>query len=212
MNKSLLSTYSNENSDQGAALRDPFTLERYAQFARHLQPGARDVIDVGCAEGRGGERLKELVPGLRLTGLDCVAERLDRLPSCYDGRLHGLTTELPVEDRSYDAIVAGEFLEHLYPGDVDPTLCEFQRVLRIGGRLLLTTPNPYSLRMRLKGGTVFGTAHLTQHFPRILKRRLMAHGFGRVRLIGSGRATRRLGEWCPWLSIYGSYLVRADKL
>lgn len=87
-------------------------------------------------------RLKQLNPKLTLLGLDCVQERLDALPECYSQNMHGLSTNIPIEDRSVDVIVAGEFLEHLYPADVDITLCEFQRVLKIGGRLLLTTPNP----------------------------------------------------------------------
>jgi hypothetical protein len=111
-----------------------------------------------------------------------------------------------------DAIVAGEFLEHLYPSDVDPTLCEFQRVLRIGGVLLMTTPNPYSLNMRRRKGSVYGVAHLTQHFPEVLSLRLKMHGFSKVRVCGSGRASLKVGEKFPWLSVYGSYLISAVKV
>lgn len=117
-----------------------------------------------------------------------------------------------MDDRSCDAIVAGEFLEHLYPSDVDATLCEFQRILAIGGTLLMTTPNPYSLNMRKQRGTVYGVAHLTQHFPEVLKLRLKMHGFSKIRLIGSGKATRHFGEWLPFLSVYGSYLIAARKI
>jgi SAM-dependent methyltransferase len=206
-----LDAYSTGNSDQEIALSDSFTLDRYAQFSRHLPPGVVKVLDVGCAEGRGGAHLKGLVPGIKLAGLDCVAERLESLPDAYESKVHGLTHQIPVADLTYDAVVAGEFLEHLYPSDVDPTLCEFQRILKIGGRLLLTTPNPNSIKMRVRGGSVFGVAHLTQHFPRLLRHRLMLHGFSRVRLIGSGKAIRHFGERFPLLSIYGSYLVVADK-
>jgi hypothetical protein len=111
-----------------------------------------------------------------------------------------------------DGIVAGEFLEHLYPSDVDPTLCEFQRVLRIGGILLMTTPNPYSLNMRRRKGSVYGVAHLTQHFPEVLSWRLKMHGFSKVRICGSGRASLKVGEKFPWLSVYGSYLISAVKV
>jgi hypothetical protein len=95
---------------------------------------------------------------------------------------------------------------------VDPTLCEFQRILAIGGSLLMTTPNPYSLKMRKRNGSVYGVAHLTQHFPQILRNRLMMHGFSHVRVIGSGKATRFLGEWFPILAVYGSYLIIAKKI
>jgi ubiquinone/menaquinone biosynthesis C-methylase UbiE len=209
---SKLEKYADENTAQTVAIEDGFSIERYAQFARHLPVDATDVLDVGCAEGRGGLELKRLRPELRLGGLDCVRERLDLLPECYSRKTLGLTNEIPEPDRSFDAVVAGEFLEHLYPADVDPTLCEFQRILKIGGTLLLTTPNPHSLRMRMRSGSVYGVAHLTQHFPKILKARLMFHGFSHVKIIGSGQATRYFGEWMPVLSVYGSYLIVGKKI
>lgn len=207
-----LSKYASENSAQVVAIEDTFSIERYRQFARHLPANAVRVVDIGCAEGRGGKELKSIRPEIQLMGLDCVEERHAELPDCYHTKILGLTNQIPLEDRSCDAIVAGEFLEHLYPADVDPTLCEFQRILDIGGTLLMTTPNPYSLKMRKRKGTVYGVAHLTQHFPKILKARLMMHGFSHVKIIGSGQATRYFAEWMPILSVYGSYLVSAKKI
>jgi ubiquinone/menaquinone biosynthesis C-methylase UbiE len=209
---SKLSQYATENSAQTVAIEDTFSLKRYQQFANHLPANAIRVVDIGCAEGRGGKELQSIRPEIELMGLDCVEERLAELPACYQSKILGLTNQIPLEDRTCDAILAGEFLEHLYPADVDPTLCEFQRILEIGGTLLMTTPNPYSIKMRLRKGTVYGTAHLTQHFPSILKNRLMLHGFSSVKLIGSGKATRYFGEWMPWLSVYGSYLIVAKKI
>lgn len=206
-----LDVYSRENAHQSVALSDGFSLERYAQFTRHLPPDARKILDVGCAEGRGGARMKEIRPDLEILGLDCVDERVKALPGCYAGGIVGLTTSIPAEDLTFDAVVAGEFLEHLYPADVDPTLCEFQRILKIGGRLLMTTPNPNSLKLRMRGGSVLGQAHLTQHDPAVLKLRLRLHGFRNVRLLGSGKAIRHFGSRFPWLSIYGSFLILADK-
>jgi len=194
------------------AIEDTFSLKRYQQFARHIPSNAIRVVDIGCAEGRGGKELKSIRPDIELIGLDCVEERLAKLPDCYNSKILGITNQIPLQDRSCDAIVAGEFLEHLYPADVDPTLCEFQRILEIGGTLLMTTPNPYSLKMRKRNGTVYGVAHLTQHFPEVLKMRLMLHGFSHVKIIGSGQATRYFGEWMPVRSVYGSYLIIGKKI
>lgn len=204
--------YEAQNLPQEGATTDEFTLERYTQFSRHLPPRTVSVLDVGCADGRGGARLKELRPNLSLAGLDCVEERLEALPPSYGRRILGLSTEIPAEDQSFDAIVAGEFLEHLYPADVDRTLCEFQRVLKIGGRLLMTTPHPTCILNRFFGRTVYGTSHLTQHHPKILVTRLLMHGFNKVVLRGSGKAIRKFGERFPVFGVYGSYLVRADKI
>ncbi len=129
---SQLSTYASQNAAQDSAVTDDFSIERYHQFAKHLPSSARHILDVGCAEGRGGQALKVLRPEIELSGLDCVPERLAALPVCYDHAIHGLTNDIPLNDRCCDVILAGEFIEHLYPADVDPTLCEFQRILAIG--------------------------------------------------------------------------------
>jgi len=206
-----MNDYSNLNVRLTGETQDSFTLERYRQFAAHLPKNCKKVLDVGSNDGRGGMALKEAAPKVSLYGLDCVAEWLAKLPACYAGAVEGMTTQIPSEDRSFDAIVAGEFLEHLYPRDVDTSLAEFQRVLEIGGRLLMTTPNPNSIKMKLKGRSVFGRSHLTQHHPDALKMRLRMHGFSRVRFMGSGKALRYFGSHFPCLSLYGSYLVIADK-
>jgi len=206
--------YEFQNIQEIASEHDEFTLERYEQFAKFLPKSFEytNILDVGSSTGRGGLRLKEIKPSIALTGLDCVQERLNVLPECYSNQVYGLSTKIPVEDRFFDAIVAGEFLEHLYPADVDQTLCEFQRVLKIGGRLLLTTPNPNYLKNKLEKKSVYGGSHLTQHFPQILKFRLLMHGFSGVKLNGSGKRSRYLGYSFPILAVYGSYLVVANKI
>ena len=208
----LLEKYEAYNLAQSEAEDDPFTLERYEQFHRYMPNGAISVLDVGAGIGRGGARLFELGPTFKLTALDIVKSRLDRLPVCYETKVLGSSTKIPAEDYSFDVIVAGEFIEHLYPADVDPTICEFQRILKVGGRLMMTTPNPGSFKLWYIGGTVYTVSHLTQHWPEEMKLRLRMHGFSRVRVIGSGKATRYFGSYFPIFSVYGSYLIIADKI
>lgn len=77
---------------------------------------------------------------------------------------------------------------------------------------MMTTPHPGSLKRWYKGGTVYTVGHLTQHWPKSMKQRLLLHGFSRVRILGSGKAIRWFGTRFPLFSVYGSYLVIADKL
>ena len=187
LDRDILEKYVKQNLEQVNSETDLFTGERYVQFHRFLQRDAKTILDVHINTGRGGQRLAELNSVYKLTALDCVQSRLEALPKCYCGVICGLSNAIPAEDQSFDAIVAGEFLEHLYPSDVDPTLCEFQRVPE-GRRPAINgaRPNPAYVRLWLSGGTVYTVSHLTQHWPGVLKSRLQAHGFSRSVSAGSG--------------------------
>ena len=50
-------------------------------------------------------------------------------------------TKLPFKDNSFDTIFNSEMIEHLYPQDSKKMLDEFFRVLKPGGKLIITTPN-----------------------------------------------------------------------
>ncbi|WP_018506421.1 class I SAM-dependent methyltransferase [Thiobacillus thioparus] len=200
------------NLTQPESEHDPFTEDRYRQFYKFLPTGTRSVLDIGCNTGRGGSVLKDLDNNLLIYGLDAVRDRLDRLPKdVYEQGVHGYSTKIPNEDGTYDAVVAGEFIEHLYQTDIDQTLGEIFRVLKIGGRLMLTTPNPYDLKRKWRGHSILGGAHVSQHFPDTLRIKLRMSGFSNVKIYGSGKVSRYLGMRFPMLSIYGSYLAIADK-
>ena len=156
--------------------------------------------------------LKTLDPHLCLTGVDCVADRLEQLPpGAYDRAVQGLSTSVPLPDLSVDVVVAGEIIEHLNPADVDQSLHEILRVLRRGGRLLLTTPNPGDIKKRVRGQSVLDDpSHLSQHTVGDLSSRLQRAGFVGIGWRGSGKMTRIIGERWP-LHIYGSYLMWGDK-
>lgn len=206
----VMDQYERVNTEQMGGELDSFSVARYRQFARH-SPDAVTILDIGCSTGRGGAEYARLRPRSVLWGVDVVQRRLDELPAVYERKFRATSTQIPVESLTADAVLAGEFLEHLTAADVDPTLCEFQRVLKVGGRLLLSTPNPGYLRLAMTGRSVYGPGHLTQHHPRVLRTRLMMHGFSKVRVRGSGRVSRYAGEHFPLLAIYGSYLIIADK-
>ena len=207
--------YASRNEQQEGSETDPFTESRYTQFARWL-PGAAasplKVLDVGCNTGRGGAVLKQRRPELSVFGLDLLQSRLDRLPrDIYSGTVCGSATQIPSDDETYDAVVAGEFIEHLLPMDAHRFVADAFRVLKVGGRILLTTPNPGDVKMRARGRTCLGGAHLSQHHPGTFKTVLQMYGFARVRTLGSGKVSWYLGERFPWLGIYGSYLAVGDK-
>lgn len=201
------------NRQQKNSETDTFTERRYRQFARRIAPSAKKVLDVGCNTGRGGAVLKSLRPDLELVGLDCVPERVTALdPLVYASSVCSFSQSIELPSANVDAIVAGEFIEHVPPDLVAPTLFEFFRVLKLRGRLLLTTPNPGYLKNLVKDESVLSApSHVSQHHPKSLARRLEDVGFSRIRIRGSGRVSSVLGEFFPVFSVYGSYLVDATK-
>lgn len=48
-----IESYAVKNLAQKSATSDPFSLERYAQFARYLPGKTKEVLDIGFAEGTG---------------------------------------------------------------------------------------------------------------------------------------------------------------
>ncbi len=209
---SMLS-YEELNLQQEVIERDPFTEERYRQFYSFFPAKACRVLDIGCGTGRGGQVLKSLNNKLKISGLDCAKDRLERLPKqVYEQSIYSLSTHIFCEDRTFDVVVAGEFIEHIYPIDVDKTLTEIFRVLKVGGRLLLTTRNPLDIKKRIYRESILDNDdHLSQHFHDALSLKLKMMGFASVKVYGSGNVTRYLGYYFPWLHVYESYLVIADK-
>jgi 2-polyprenyl-3-methyl-5-hydroxy-6-metoxy-1,4-benzoquinol methylase len=114
------------------ALRRQFLLE-------HVSAGER-VLDVGCGEGWfAGELVRA---GASVVGVDVAEEPLRRARARDPGldlRLMDADGPWPFQDASFDAVWAGETIEHV--ADTTGWLSQARRVLRPGGRLLLSTPN-----------------------------------------------------------------------
>jgi ubiquinone/menaquinone biosynthesis C-methylase UbiE len=201
------------NRKQSVSETDSFTLERYAQFVRHFQPEVQDVLDVGCNTGRGGHVIKSKLRNSRIVGLDCVPDRLERIDrNIYQNVVVGFADHVELPSNSFDVIVAGEVIEHIPSLSIAPSLYEFFRLLRLKGRLLLTTPNPRYLRNRLQGKSVLlDASHVSQHTAAGMHRKLEDAGFSHIHICGSGKMTRYLGQYFPALSLYGSYLAVAVK-
>lgn len=103
-----------------------------ARFIReHACEFSGDLLDVGC----GKEPYRRFFTGIQnYVGVDVPFSMHGT--SCLD--IAGSVLALPFADRSFDAILCSEVLEHTQ----DPVwaLREMARVVRAGGRLLLTVP------------------------------------------------------------------------
>jgi 2-polyprenyl-3-methyl-5-hydroxy-6-metoxy-1,4-benzoquinol methylase len=103
-----------------------------------VSAGAR-VLDVGCGEGRFAAALTDA--GAQVVAIDVADEPLRRARvRCNDLDLRLAEPEGPwlLKDASFDVVWAGETIEHV--ADTAAWLSEVRRVLRPGGRLLVSTP------------------------------------------------------------------------
>jgi SAM-dependent methyltransferase len=106
-----------------------------------LPPGR--VLDAPCGDGTLARDLA--ARGWRAWAADIEPARSGDADGVTFLRLD-LDAALPFADGAFDAVVSLEGLEHL----LSPALClaEFCRVLRPGGRLVLTTPNVNNVQSR----------------------------------------------------------------
>ena len=116
------------------------------------QAGER-ILDVGCGTGWLLERLGRAVPTARLTGVDPVPEMLAlarrRLSASAVDLREAAAERLPFDDGSFDAVVSASVFH--YVRQPETALSEMRRVLRPGGRLVLTDWNGDFLTCRLIG-------------------------------------------------------------
>lgn len=120
----------------------------------------------------------------RVVGVDTEAEAVATLrEQGYDIRVADATSlDLDV---TADTVVAGELLEHV--GDAAGLVASAWRHLRPGGRLVLSTPNPWLLARQLRDAAV-NSAHVAWFGPTVLRQLLAREGFVDVGVTGVGPA------------------------
>lgn len=98
------------------------------------------LLDVGCGTGEYTSRMA--LNFERVDAIDIEPERLELFASNHPLNVTIASmsvNDLEFEDQTFDVVTMVEVLEHLSePGGA---LVEIRRVLKVGGRLLLTTPN-----------------------------------------------------------------------
>jgi 2-polyprenyl-3-methyl-5-hydroxy-6-metoxy-1,4-benzoquinol methylase len=163
--------------------------ERYAArrafLLGHVSDGEH-VLDYGCGDGTFAADL--LAAGCTVTMADVAQEALRRARArASDAQAAQLTegAPLPFPEDAFDVVWAGEVLEHV--ADVIGLLAELRRVLRWGGRLLVTTP--WHGRVVVATDAHFDprTDHLRFFSARTLRAVLADAGFANVDVRRSGR-------------------------
>lgn len=171
----------------------------------------RVVLDVGCGDGAFASFIGEIVGDTELYGLDIAPEAAAK--ACARGvRALALDLDeevLPFDENTFDVVICGEVIEHLY--DPDHLLEEIHRVLKPDGICIITTPNLaswynriallfgfqpfwtevslfYNVGKLFRGGCGSGnglSGHIRNFVPRALKELLRIHRFELLKVRGA---------------------------
>lgn len=165
---------------------------RMRTLAVHKAAGGRPgrLLDVGCATGVFLDGMRRL--GWSVEGVEPSAYAVDYARSRFGLRVYeGLLEDAGLPDASFDAITMWDVLEHVH--EPRPVLAELSRLLRPGGLLVLSLPNPDSLEARLLGSHWLGwdlPRHLNLYRPTQLRACLARYGMPveRIRSFTAGYA------------------------
>ncbi len=195
-------------------------LERLSALG--LPPGAR-VLDAPCG-GSAALTLALMERGFSVTGADLDMKAEARLGKAF--AKVDLDMLLPWPDKSFDAAVSTEGIEHLE--NHFSFLREMCRILKPGGILVLTTPNLTALRSRVRflGSGFFGrdsrplneaSRHPLHHiglatFPE-LRYELHMSGFRllEVRHTHIKPVSYLYAIYAPWIWLYTRLAFRKEK-
>ena len=186
-------TYSGSNQGYAPNLR-----RWMARELKDLPPEA-PVLEVGCGDGAFTTDLAEYSNAV--TAIDLSAGQIKENTARFPGinfLQHDVSARLPFADGAFEVVWCSEVLEHLF--DPGFALQEMQRVLRPGGRLLVTVPYHGGLKNVLIALFKWNE-HFTPSNPHIrfftghtLTRLAQKAGFHAVRIktCGMGRPFRDL--------------------
>lgn len=133
--------YNFTNRESVKRMQEPYV----ARFS-----GAKDVLDLGCGRGLFLDLLKE--GGIHPVGVDgsaeAVAECLERgHEDTHVGNVLEFLETMFEEGRKFDGVFCSHLIEHLPGRAAIQLIVHSARILRPGGRLLISTPNAENLHV-----------------------------------------------------------------
>ncbi len=138
----LYETHHRERRNSGEFV---FVPERIPLFQEAIGRGRR-VLDLGC---RSGALTRHFLEGNEVVGVDVDENALAKAQELGIVTITAdVEAPLPLDSETFDAVVAGELLEHVrFP---QALVAEARRVLKPGGVFVGSVPNAFRVQNRLR--------------------------------------------------------------
>lgn len=119
--------------------------ERIQFILDNIPDKGAKILDIGCHAGYLTSMYKK--SGNDVHAIDLSESSVKKARELGIKAIHGDFMNKSIGEGSFDIVVAGETIEHVF--DTDAFLDKIRMLLKPGGKLILTTPNVASLGRRL---------------------------------------------------------------
>lgn len=163
---------------------------KFARFRREMV-GFCDHLNIGCGPGTFIGTLPEEHQSV---GIDIAPGQIEYANLHYGAENRTFRSvapgEVPFDDQSFDVVTMIELIEHPDAAQINALLGQARRVLRPGGRLLVSTPNYRSawlaleILVRVIGRVSRGKRHINRFDRDRLGETLYGAGFARIEICG----------------------------
>lgn len=132
------------------------------------------VLDLGCGIGTLMVKLKGFFPNFNLYGVDSSRQMIQN--AIVPNTSVADAENLPFSAAEFDAIVMSDVIEHV--DDLDKVMANCARCVRTGGRVIITTPNPFLVPLlNLSGKLGLSFANENQLDLKEMRKSFLSNGF-----------------------------------
>jgi ubiquinone/menaquinone biosynthesis C-methylase UbiE len=173
-----------------------------------LLPRGGKILDVGCAGGRDVKKFLDC--GFQVVGIDLVdiflKECRKKYPRAKFLKMNAKKLKFP--DNSFDAVWVLGVLIHIDKSDIKKTLEEFHRVLKPGGKLMVSVKKGTGLKIK-KEKLSENKGRLTVYFLKNeMENYIKKSGFKVIRSKFIPDYLDRGDEETKWMQVWGEKIVR----